>query len=104
MMRKIEQEMIEAIKTGRAYQKQNTTVSHSEESIKVYLHGNLIAKITDNELWLSDAEWQSKTTKSRLNCILSHFNLPTISVKKFQWYVGKEIWLGSYTFDIPQKR
>lgn len=97
-MRKIEREMIEAILNGKAYHNNNTSVSCSEDTTKIYLHGHLIVKVDGKDLWVSDCNYQTKTTKSRLNCILSHFNLPTISAKKFEWYIGSDEWKGSKTF------
>lgn len=105
-MRKIEQEMIEAIKNGKAYQKDNTRVAVNSDGyfLKVELHGHVIAEIyATKQLRLSDCGFQTKTTKSRLNAILSHFNLPTISTKNFQWYIGDEKWKGNKTFDISKK-
>lgn len=104
-MRKIEREMIEAIKARKDYSNDNTQVRVEEDgTIKVYLHSNLIARIYDNNVWttawFSDADYQTKTTKSRLNCLLSHFNLPTISAKSSRWYVGDIRWDGSKMFQI----
>lgn len=101
-MRKIEKEMIEAISNGKDYKKDNTLVcSHDDGAVfRVYLHQKLIAEKQNNELWLSDCNYQTKTTKSRLNAILSHFNLPTIRQKNKQWYVENEEWIGHGFFDI----
>lgn len=118
-MRKIEKEMIEAIKAKKNYSNDNTRVIVSEDGnyIKVELHGNLIAQIwVDSKLMFSDCGYQTKTTKSRLNAILNHFELPTIYSINFQWYIGTEVWNGNtshlildkkkeesvYTFKIPE--
>ncbi len=104
-MRKIEQEMIEAIKQWKNYRKDNTRVEVDEDIsglIYVFLHNHRIASIdfSDNTITLRDARFQTKTTKSRLNAILSHFDLPNIYSKKFQWYIGNEEWYGSKFFEI----
>lgn len=102
-MRKIEQEMIQAISSNkeRDYRKDNTSVcSHDDGTFRVYLHGYMIAEKQDNDLWLCDCGYQTKTTKSRLNAILSYFDLPTIYAKKYQWYIGDEEWTGDKTFEI----
>ena len=104
-MRKIEQEMIEAISKGKDYKKDNTEVQVLESNgTWVTLHRNLIATVYEFpdkiELRVQDATYQTKTTKSRLNCILSYYNLLTIYSKKFQWYIGDEKWLGTKTFEI----
>lgn len=105
-MRKIEREMIEAIKVGKVYHNDNTSVSSHDDdgTIRVYLHGHLIAEIVGNELSLSDCEYQTKTTKSRLNAILNHFELPIIYSKNFQWYIGTEVWNGSTSYLLSNKK
>lgn len=97
--------MIEAIQHGKAYHNDNTSVSsHKDGTIRVHLHGHLIAEIQNNELMLSDCSYQTKTTKSRLNAILNHFELPTIFSKNFQWYIGTEVWNGSTSYLIADKK
>lgn len=102
-MRKIEREMIEAISKCKSYSKDNTQVTINDYwEVQVYLHGNRIAIIQNNKLLLSDKGYQTKTTKSRLNAILSHYNLPTIYSKNYQWFIGDEEWNGTKTFEIKQ--
>lgn len=97
-MRKIEKEMLAAIVTKKRYSNDNTLVEvETDGTIKVYLHSNLIAEISDTSIWLSDAGYESNTTKSRLNCILSHFDQPTIYSKNYQWRIGSEEWTGQKT-------
>ena len=71
-MRKIEQQMNNAISTNANWQSGNTSVHFNEEDnvSVVRLHGNLIAEVGDNFIRLFDGGWQSNTTKSRLNAIL----------------------------------
>lgn len=108
-MRKIEREMIEAIKNSKPYKNDNTEVYLLEDrAIQVYLHNNLIAEIKGSTLYLSDCGYQTKTTKSRLNAILDYFNIQsTVYSKNYQWYLGNigsnEVWTGSKTFDLSQK-
>ena len=91
-MRKIEQQMNEAVANSKNWQSANTSVTYcpeSEES-KVYLHGNHIATVGDNFLQIFDGGWQSNTTKSRLNALINRFcNSVTDGVfqSKFQWYI-----------------
>ena len=53
----------------------NTEVTIDEETntSSVYLHGNLIATVTDNDMTIYDGGWQSNTTKSRLNALCDAF-------------------------------
>lgn len=78
-MRKIEQEMLEAIEGGRDWQKDNTCVDFSQHagnpylSGTVYLHANPIAEIYPNGCVSAIPEtlvqWPTPTTKSRLRAL-----------------------------------
>ena len=61
-------------------------------SLLYSLHGNKIAEVGDNFVRLFDGGWQSNTTKSRLNAILSEHGLPGERVfqRKFEWFVSQE--------------
>jgi hypothetical protein len=71
-MRKIEQQMNDAITNNLNWQSANTAVTYDEQSgeSKVYLHGNHIATVGEDFVQIFDGGWQSNTTKSRLNAIL----------------------------------
>ena len=94
-MRKIESEMISAIKGKRNWASGNTSVHYSEDykSSTVYLHGNLIAIVYENDAELFDSGYKTVTTKSRLNAICREFGVPGEGIfqKDFQWYVHKLI-------------
>ena len=93
-MRKIEQQMIAAIKGNTDWKCDNTEVINIEGVSFVYLHGNQIATIDDDSLTLFDGGYQSKTTKSRLNALLSEFGYTCgtkreyIFQKQFEWFVN----------------
>ena len=75
-MRKIEQQMNNAIRNGIAWSNANTCTTFdptNNMACEVYLHGNLIATVTDSEVILFDGGYQSNTTKSRLNAIINEF-------------------------------
>ena len=74
-MRKIESQMIAAVQDNRNWCSGNTSVTIDAETntSSVYLHGNLIATVTDNDMTIYDGGWQSNTTKSRLNALCSAF-------------------------------
>ena len=92
-MRKIESEMIAAVKGDINWSKDNTSVIIEDGISKVYLHGNLIAEIDDVSLKLYDGGYQSQTTKSRLNALLSEFGYASgtqheyIFQKQFEWFI-----------------
>ncbi len=89
--------MIRAISNETDWQKDNTSVEvvHNgihgtfsyQKEILVRLHGHLIAHIFPGDrMILSSCGWETKTTKSRLNSILNHYNLGGIFQKDYVWY------------------
>ena len=74
--------------------------------VSYYVWGNLIAKYNPkaNSLFLSDAGWNTKLTKDRLNSILPSGIY--ITQQKFKWYLktnGKMIpWKGSITIKLKR--
>ena len=92
-MRKIEQQMCDAVQSNKNWSSANTMVTIDEETntSSVYLHGNLIATVTENDMTIYDGGWQSVTTKSRLNALCDAFCIAGEGVfqKDFQWYVNK---------------
>jgi hypothetical protein len=89
-MRKIEQAMNRAILARKNWASGNTTVSYEEGNrvSTVRLHGHKIAEIGDNYIKVSDAGWQTVTTKSRLNAILAeHGTGERIFQKNHQWFI-----------------
>ena len=92
-MRKIEQQMNEAILNRKDFFKGNTSVQHyttetgAREAV-VHLHGNHIATIGDT-LQICDAGWQTVTTKSRLNALCNEFAYGCyVFQKNFDWFLG----------------
>ena len=90
-MRKIEQQMNNAIKANQDFKSGNTQVITIEGVSFVYLHGNQIASIDDDSMTIYDGGWQSTTTKSRLNALCDEFCIAGEGVfqKNFTWYVRK---------------
>ena len=95
--------MIEAIKANKDWQSANTSVHFDSESgvSVVRLHGNKIAEVGDDFLKLFDGGYQSTTTKSRLNALLSEFGYTCgtkqefIFQKQFEWFIQM--------FDLTEK-
>ena len=94
-MRKIEQQMNDAITNNLNWKSANTAVTYDEQSgeSKVYLHGNHIATVGEDFVQIFDGGWQSNTTKSRLNAILQVHGIKGECVyqKNFKWFVDKFI-------------
>ena len=89
-MRKVEQQMVEAMRwahsdaEGPIFRGGNTEVLREHtgtlgtfnwwRSDAVRLHGNLIARVElDGRVFVSTAGWNTATTRSRINAILSRF-------------------------------
>ena len=89
-MRKIEAQMNQAIANNQDWRSANTRVEFIDGVSFVFLHNNKIAEVGDNFIRLFDGGWQSVTTKSRLNAILSEHGLPGEGIfqKKFEWFVN----------------
>jgi len=94
-MRKIERQMNAAILNNQNWQSGNTAVTFDPETneSKVYLHGNHIATIGDTFVQIFDGGYQSNTTKSRLNAILSEHGIKGECVfqRNWNWFVHKFI-------------
>ena len=88
-MRKLEEQMNQAIRGQRNWAGSNTTVFTTDNGLEstVYLHGNHIATYFhyDRVLQLFDGGWQSNTTKSRLNALLSEFTYNGLSLVQRNW-------------------
>ena len=85
--------MCDAVQGNRNWKNANTevTIDLETNTSSVYLHGNLIATVTDNDMTIYDGGWQTNTTKSRLNALCSEFCIAGEGVfqKNFLWYVNK---------------
>ena len=69
-MRKIEQQMIDAINNNQDWKSANTEVVSQQDGVSiVYLHGNKIAEVGDDYLTLFDGDHPVSYT---------HLTLPTI--------------------------
>ena len=96
-MRKIEKQMIDAIKSETDWKSGNTKVvnffNDGDKCVvsSVFLHGNKIAEVTDTDMTIFDGGYQSTTTKSRLNALCQEFCIDGEKVfqKDFSWYVRK---------------
>ena len=95
-MRKIEQQMISAIKSRKDWRNDNTEVlySPSRKVSCVYLHCNLIATISADDVEVYDGGWQTNTTKSRLNAIINGLcdgYHQGVYQRDYVWYVHDEL-------------
>lgn len=88
MSRKITEESIHAFmySTTKRFKKSNMEVDIDDGYVKMYLHGNAIARrrMGTLNIEITDAGWCTTTTKERLN------GLPWVSIsqKKWVWYLN----------------
>ena len=109
-MRKIEEQMVAAIKARKNFKSGNTEVKMTRNeylctcTAMVYLHGNIIANISfgpENVVaQFTMAGWNTNTTRSRLNAF-------GVGISQCNWapyHNGKAISSkGWYTFDYEDK-
>ena len=90
-MRKIVTNMCRSVANRNNWANANTQVTISAETndANVYLHGNHIATVSNNEITLFDGGWQSVTTKSRLNALLETFTGlgRGLYQRNYEWFV-----------------
>jgi hypothetical protein len=90
-MRKIESDMIAAIRSRSDYRNSNTVVDIGENGYgEVRLFGNRICRFNyDNGIIeFNDCGYRTATTKSRLNALINAFTKPGQGIyqKDFQWF------------------
>lgn len=92
-MRKVESDMVAAIRSRSNYRKGNTVVEQVDPENgygEVRLHGNRICRFNyDNGIIdIDDCGYRTNTTKSRINCLLNNFTKPGQGVyqKDFKWF------------------
>ena len=93
-MRKIERAMNNAVISKSNWTLSNTAVSYNENSncSTVLLHGHEIAVYDHNTkaVKLDSCGYETVTTKSRLNALLSEVNYGVrVFQKNFVWFLGK---------------
>ena len=92
-MRKIEQQMNRAIANRTDWSSSNTRVEFNDSTncSSVFLHGHQIATFAHNlkAVKISSCGWQTVTTKSRLNAILSEVKYGcSVFQKNWNWFVS----------------
>jgi hypothetical protein len=93
-MSKISEQAAEAFMGGYYYANSHTMVlaSGNTENTLMYLHSNLIATKLHNNISITNANWSTVTTKSRLNSI------PGVHIyqKDNQWFLNNKEWNGDW--------
>ena len=89
-MKKITIQSIQAFNNSQNFKKANMEIEVNEKGTFMYLFDNLIAKRIDNRLYITNAGWQSNTTKERLNGL----DGVNIHQSNFVWYLNGKEWNG----------
>ncbi len=86
-MRKITQQAVDALFSGRNFKAGNTKV----EDGTLILHWTAIAKIENGKLYVRSGGYETNTTKERLN------GLPNVNIyqKNYQWFLNGVEWQDS---------
>jgi hypothetical protein len=87
-MRKITEQVVGAFQTGQPRKIGNTRTN----GITLFLHDNEIAEHRADGIWITNAGWNSPTTKERLNGITGVH----IVQKKGEWYLNGHRWDGEW--------
>ncbi len=89
-MRQITEESLNAFIAGKPFKKSNMEVEVTGHLIRMKLFGNTISTYDqlNQELMVTDAGWQTRTTKERLNAVLNHFLDWYLYQENFEWKVG----------------
>ena len=92
MPRKIEEQMLNAIREEKDFNRTNTKVEVIDfpgvsKRINVYLFSKCICKMTEDELEVNHHGFMTQTTKSRINALMREFNGCTEIVQvQGKWY------------------
>ena len=93
MARKISIDAAEAFVNGTPFKRSNTEVKAlAYGGAQLFLFDNMIAQRVHGELHITAANWETVTTKDRLNA------LPGVSIyqKEHQWYLNDLPWDGTW--------
>lgn len=94
-MRVVTAKTVAAFEQGKALKVGNTYTNGKE----LFLFDNMIAKWEDGCLWITNAGYETNTTKERLNGL----NGVSIYQRNHVWYLNGEEWNGSWTKIEDQK-
>ena len=87
-MRKITREIVDAFQNSRSLKIGNSRTNGES----LWLFDNKIAEIRRDGLWITNAGWDSATTKERLNGLSS----VRITQRSGNWYLNERRWDGSW--------
>lgn len=83
-MRKIESNMVSAIRAGKNWRSGNTAVRWNGDVAEVFLRGNMIGKVGPGVMKITLADWNTNTTRSRVSALCHAFGR-TLGVSNRNW-------------------
>jgi len=89
-MKKITEQSIKCFLNNKKFSSGNMKVTVNTEKCSLLLHGNEIAFLSANGIYISDCGWQTTTTKERLNGLLDTLGKRGLYQKDFIWYWKNE--------------
>lgn len=86
-MRKITRDAVQAFYTSTSFARGNThVVVEPGFKVRLFLHGNEIARKVGTKLYISNAGWCTRTTSERLHGLVSQDRYCTVRIKKGHMY------------------
>ena len=105
-MRKVDAELVKAIRHQTDFSKGNRQVIQNENgTTDVFFHGHRIAAFINEDLMIDNCGYWTNTTKQILNVLLGEFCNSTLHQSNFDWFVtspsGEQEYLGgAYTVSL----
>lgn len=107
-MKDITGQAVEAFFEGRAFKKDNTEVKVANDGVVLFiLHGGVISRRIGNRVEISTAQYDSVTTRERLNGILAYLRdslsliAPRVHRRKGLLHFGINHWDGDWIVADP---
>ena len=85
-MRKITEKVSDAFLNKQSVCMSNSAVVAADDKVSLYLHSNLIARLSDDKLEVTLAGWGTPTTRERLNGLMRTLRLNV----RFNQYKGDQ--------------
>jgi hypothetical protein len=90
-MRKIQVEILEAIRAKQSFSSGSDAVVVSDTgNIQIILHGSPIVRVENNaqDIFVSLAEWNTPTTRGRINVALHYYGVSLIGNRSHKAYIA----------------
>jgi len=85
-MRKVTNDSVNAFMNDKAFKQGNTKVEVEDGETSLYLFGNKIARKNGNVVEINNCNYETNTTKERLNGVIDEVGGDRIYQSGFCWY------------------